>query len=198
MFIRNASRLAMSAVFATCAGVAAQAATVTKVVTFTANTFNDRFLNTGVAPVDPVEGSFTITLDDAVTVTDQTAGIVLGSLNITLGSPLAFNYDHLIDRLEVGGLATGANAVTFSPAQDDFWFFVDGFLSATPAFVQVGYAQSSAGNNIYFTLNQTGTVDVRDPVSPPAPVPLPAAFPLLLAGLAGLTGLRWRARRTLA
>jgi len=162
----------------------ASAATITKVVDFSANSFVDGSLTPGVAPVDPVMGQFTITLDPALTASDETSGIALDSLNIT------YNYDPLTDRLEVGGLATGADTVTFSPAQNDFWLFINDFLSGTPIFEQVGYAQVSFGNGIFFTLNGTGSVTVSDPAPSVPAVPLPASLPLLLAALGGAAILR--------
>lgn len=163
----------------------AGAATITNLVTFTANSFVDQNLTPGIAPVDPVTGSFTITFDPTVDATNQTAGITLGSLNLSLGSALSYNYDSATDRLEVGGLSNGANALFFNPPQNDFWLFIDNFLSGTPLFDQVGYAQVSAGSNVYFTLNQTGSVTVT-------PVPLPATLPLLAGGLGLIAFLRRR------
>lgn len=61
----------------------ASAATVTDLVTFSASGFS------AGAPVDPVVGSFTITFDPAVSVTDAST-ITLNSLNIALGSTLVF------------------------------------------------------------------------------------------------------------
>lgn len=195
MVTASLSRAALVAAVLSVGAMTAQAATVTKVVDFSANSFVDGALIPGVAPVDPVIGQFTITLDSAVTVADQTAGITLGSLNIALGSSLAYNYDSVTDRLEVGGIASGANTVTFSPAQNDFWLFINGFLSGAPVFDQVGYAQVSAGNKIFFTLNGTGSVTVRDPAPSVPAVPLPASLPLLLAAIGGAAVLR-RPRRS--
>ncbi len=63
----------------------ASATLMTYDVSFSANTFQ---VGSGAdpAPVDPVTGSFTITLDPAVHVVDDTADISLTSLNIALGS----------------------------------------------------------------------------------------------------------------
>ncbi len=182
----------LSAALLAGAAAPATAASVTKVVEFSANSFVDGLLTPGVAPVDPVTGRFTIEFDPTAAAMNETAGIALDSLNIVLGSALSYNYDPLIDRLEVGGLATGANAVQFDPATNDFWLFIEDFLSLAPVFVQVGYAQVLAGNNIFFTLNGTGSVVVTDP--PVGAVPLPAALPLLLTALGGLAAYRRFAR----
>jgi len=171
----------------------AQAAIVTKVVNFSANSF---VVGSGVdpAPVDPVIGAFTITLDSALDVANQTAGIALNSLNIALGSALSYNYDSVADRLEVGGIVGGANVIFFSPSTNDFWLFINDFLSGSPIFDQVGYTQTSvSSNNLFFTLNGTGGVTVEDP-PPTSAVPLPASAPLLAAVL-GLGAIGSRLRR---
>jgi hypothetical protein len=167
------------------------AATVTDLVTFSANSFN---ATGGTVPTDPVNGSFTITFDPTQTYTDSTSGITLNGLNISLGSSLAFDYSptsqtvdgvtYLPGELVVGGITDGAGMVQFSPATDDFWLFVNTFATS-PTFLQVGYAQVAAGNNLFFTTNGTGSVSV-------APVPLPAAAWLMVSGLVGLGALRRR------
>jgi len=70
----------------------ANAAFVTYDVSFTADTFQ---VGSGIdpAPVDPVIGSFTITLDPSVAVANETAGITLNTLNIALGSALSYSFD---------------------------------------------------------------------------------------------------------
>jgi len=153
-------------------------------------------------PTDPVTGSFTITFDPTMTYADSTSGITLNSLNISLGSALAFNYSpssqtvdgttYAAGELVVGGIGDGAGDVTFSPATNDFWLFVNTFTTS-PSFDQVGYAQVAAGNNLFFTTNQTGSVSVE-----PAPVPIPAAGWLLLSALAGLGLVSQRKRQELA
>lgn len=189
MHVRN---LLISAAILALSASGAQAALVSKVVTFSANTFQ---IGSGVdpAPVDPVTGSFTITLDDATDYTDTTAGIALNSLNIVLGSALSFNYDHTTDRLEVGGISGGANIIFFNPSTNDFWLFINDFLSGTPLFDQVGYTQTAvSSNNLFYTVNQTGSVTVQDA---PSPVPLPAALPLLGGALLGMGAFGIRHRR---
>jgi len=69
---------------------AADAALVHDLVTFTASGFTSAFGEP--VPTDPVTGSFTITFDPTQTYVDQTVGITLNSLNISLGSTLAFDY----------------------------------------------------------------------------------------------------------
>jgi hypothetical protein len=162
-------------------------------VTFSANSFV-----TGVgsdpAPVDPVTGEFKITLDPTVAVLNDTADITLVSLNIALDSPLAFTYNPAADSpfapgtLRVGGLANGADAVQYSPSTNDFWLHITNFATA-PAFDQVGYSQTSVSSaNLFYTLDQTGSVTV----TPLTPTPEPTS--LCLASL-GLTLVGFGSRR---
>lgn len=176
----------------------ANAATITELVTFSANTFQ---ATGGTPPQDPVMGSFKITFDPTVTYPDNTtAGITLESLNISLGSALSFFYSPVSQTVDgqpynpgelvVGGTFDDTGSVQYSPATDDFWLQIDDF-SSTPAFVQVGYAQVSAGNNLFYTINNTGSVSV----TPVSATPLPAALPLLATGLGALGLLGWRRKR---
>lgn len=172
----------------------AQAVMVTKVVNFSANSFTTGS-GPDPAPVDPVTGQFTITLDDAADVTNQAAGIAFDNLDIVLGSAPVFNYNSVTDRLEVGGASGGASVIFFNPSTNDFWLFINDFLSGTPLFDQMGYTQTAvSSDNLFFTLNQTGSVRVEDFVPNPV-VPAPAALPLLASALAafGLAG--WRRRK---
>src|SRR5271168_1696950 len=104
---------------------AANAALVNDLVTFSASGFTSAFGQP--VPTDPVTGSFTITFDPTQTYIDQTIGITLKSLNISLGSALAFDYSPTgnthgaADELVVGGLQEGADSVLLSPTVfDDF------------------------------------------------------------------------------
>ena len=127
------------------------------------------------APVDPVLGSFQITFDPTLTYVDETSGISLNSLNIALSSALSFSYDPDSDAfgggtLIVGGISSGAGVITFFPSTNDFWLFITDFASA-PAFEQLGYTQTSVSNdNLFFTLNQTGSVNVSAAVPEPSSV----------------------------
>jgi len=168
--------------------LASSAGTVTDLVTFSAGPFT---ATGGSVPVNPVTGSFTITFDPTQTYVDSTSGITSDSLNIALGSALAFDYSptaqtigvttYTAGELVVGGVANGAGQLAFpSGLTDDFWLFINTFAT-TPTFFQVGYTQVSAGDNLFYTPQSStaGSVSV-------APVPLPPAAWLLLSGLGGL------------
>ena len=168
-------------------GVSANAATTTYDVSFSADTFQ---IGSGPdpAPVDPVTGSFTVTLDPAVAVTNNTADISLNSLNIALGSSLSFSYDPVAGTfpagtLRVGGLSFGAgfgsDVIQFNPSTNDFWLYINDFTT-TPAFEQLGYTQTSvSSDNLFFTINQTGSANV-------SVVPEPGSIVLFALGLGGL------------
>lgn len=177
---------------------AANAALVHDLVTFTASGFTSAFSQP--VPTDPVTGSFTITFDPTQTYVDQTVGITLDSLNISLGSALAFDYsptgnsDGDADELVVGGLEDGADSVFLSPTVfDDFYLHILTYNS-TPTFQQVGYTTSSStpNSNYFFTdLPNSGAGSVTvTPIT--GSTPEPATWAMILAGFAGLGFLGYR------
>jgi hypothetical protein len=178
---------------------AANAALVNDLVTFTASGFTSAFGQP--VPTDPVTGSFTITFDPTQTYVDQTIGITLKSLNISLGSALAFDYSPTAntngdaDELVVGGLQAGAGSVFLSPTVfDDFYLHILTY-SSTPTFQQVGYTTSSAtaDSNYFFTdLPDSGAGSVTVTPITPGGVPEPSTWAMMLAGFAGLGFLGYR------
>ena len=151
---------------------AAQADIVTLDIEFEANTFQ---VGSGpdAPPVDPVLGSLTLTFDSDLVYTDETSGITLNSLNIALGSALSFSYDPAAGTfpagtLRVGGLHAGSDVIIFNPSTNDFWLYINDIVG-TPAFQQLGYTQTSvSSNNLFFTINQTGSVTVTSSVPEPS------------------------------
>ena len=89
---------------------------VTYNIGFTADTFQ---VGSGPdpAPVDPVTGSFTVSLDPTVQVTNSTNNITLHDLNIALGSSISYSYDPTLEGgfLSVGGIFSGAGVIQFNP-----------------------------------------------------------------------------------
>jgi hypothetical protein len=87
----------------------ANAALVTELVTFSANTFQE-YTYPGYTPAsppeDPVTGSFIITFDPTLTYNDST-DITLTSLNIDLGSALVFSYSPTVATYPGGSFPAG-------------------------------------------------------------------------------------------
>lgn len=82
--------------------------------------------------------------------------------------------------LRVGGLNAGSDVIHFNPSTDDFWLYINDF-TGTAAFQQMGYTQTSvSNNNLFFTLNQTGSVDVTIVPEPTVLALLTIAAPLML------------------
>ncbi len=179
--IKKASLMGMVVVLALAVFMLApaKAALVTYDVTFTAQHFSKAYEEMPSVPTDPVTGEFTITLDPTQTYLNETAGITLKSLNIDLGSPLAFNYGGT--QLAVGGSAWGVDTIQGGP---DFYFyqynFPNNFSSGLFAY------STSDSNGAYITQEVSGTVTV---------VPLPPAGLLLGSGLLGLGAVGWRRRQ---
>jgi PEP-CTERM motif len=174
------------------AGSSALGATITDDVTFTSTNFTS-FPAGETAPVDTVTGSFRITFDPTQTYVDETSGITLTGLNITLGSSLGFDYSPTgpdADELFVGGIADTVKLVDFSPSADDFVLQIKTF-TASPVFNQVVYAQVAAGDFQFFTpgAGADGSVTVT-PVT--GSVPEPSTWAMMFLGFAGLGFLGYR------
>ena len=157
-------------------------------MTFSANSFASAFGQS--APVDPVTGSFRITFDNTKTYVSDTADIHIQTLNIDLGSLLAFTFSpsgvmgqSSPDELVVGGLQDDPAHVQFSPASNDFWLFIQN-VSTAATFDQVGYSQTSVnGDNLFFTNDHTGSIGVTPVI--PSGVPEPSTWAMMLLGFAG-------------
>jgi PEP-CTERM motif-containing protein len=141
-------------------------------------TVSSGFLASGFgqgAPVDPVVGWFSVTFDNSLTLTDQTAGITL-HLNIALDSAPAFGYGHLADVLVLGAIEQGAQ--TMGPGTNDFLF---GLINVSTNPTVVDFAYSQVGYPVVFHASELAL----------APVPEPGT--LVLCGTGAL--IAWRASR---
>ena len=182
---------AAAAAMATFAAGAAGAAVITDTFTFTATGFQSAFGQ--AVPTDPVTGSFTVTFDPTQTYFNQTAGITMNSLNLTLdSSAVSFNYSptatsfsdgSALDagELIIGGAELGAALVQTSPTtQNDFYVHIDDALTA-PVMQQLGYTSSALGPQAYFFTPAPESITVT-------PVPEPAAWLLMIAGIGCIGG----------
>jgi hypothetical protein len=140
--------------------------------------------------MDPVTGSFTITFDPTQTYTDST-GITLNTQNISLDSPLVFDYSPSTGELVVGGSSDGAAGVYLESGNADFYLQILAFTSA-PTFNQLGYVTED-GSYFYSAIGTGAGSSVT--VTPVSATPLPAALPLFATGF-GVMGLfGWRRKR---
>jgi hypothetical protein len=164
---------------------------VTEVISFTASSFSvgpGSVDPPGFAPVSPVTGEFSITFDPTKDYPEDTEDISVLSLNINLGSSIAFTYYVLEGYLRIGGAATGTNGISWGPPDgpsDDFWVIL--YLAQYPlgvAFDDMVYCE--AEDAVWW---QAGAI--RGSVRP---VPIPAASILFGTGLIGLAVARLRKR----
>jgi hypothetical protein len=159
----------------------AQAAIISGTYAFNASGFASGF--------PTVAGSFTLSFDNSADITNSTAltvnSLTVGGVPSAIFGTIAFSYDQSDDRLNIGGLAGGADGIL---AANDFSLRFQPVSGAGgPVFfgVRVG-----TGNGAEFPGTQSGTftpADVR------TPVPAPAALALFGLGLLGLGVVRRRA-----
>jgi hypothetical protein len=147
-------------------------------------------------PADPVIGSFTVTFDPALgVIVNQTTGISVNNLNLSVGSPIAFSYSAAnTDELQIGGLNQGTGGLT--EGVNDFLIDIFDASGATPFFGNLEYT-------IFATSIPTGQFSSFGPASradgivtvESTATPLPAALPLFATGLAALGMFGWRRKR---
>lgn len=164
----------------------ASASIVFRTYEFTATGFTAAGGGGGVAPVDPVSGSFTLTFDNSATIIESSA-ITVNSLNLTLSSAIIYTYVQPVDSLIIGGAAGGANDF---PNPGDFW--IELFSVSN---------DSTGADGVYYTTPsgfitkewQSGNVSTRSFEGAPS-IPEPSTWALLVGGFAA-AGATLRRRR---
>lgn len=128
----------------------------------------------------------TINLDLSVEARDSTNGLIINTLSLISSDGLEYICIPGGDRLYFGGLAGGVGGLL--PLVDDYLFGIEGFTMA-PSLTISDRSSKDPFATIGFPTSSFVNVSA---------VPLPAALPLLLAGLAGLGGAARRGRRVKA
>lgn len=136
----------------------AHAVLITETYEFTASDFSI-LAGPGPVPVDPVEGSFTVTYDPLVSISDST-NIVVNSLNVNYASTMVFTYISIDAFFIIGA---NGSAAGYGGSVEDFQLIITS-VSNDPTFSQLSYSQAPNFPNQYRTF--TGTV-TRVPNPPP-------------------------------
>lgn len=185
------------AVLAIVLAVPADAVPITRTYNVTVNNVHDQTGNNVAAPANPVIGSFTVTFDPALlTIANQTTGITVNTLNVTVASPIALSYNHNnTDELQIGGLAGGTGGLTDGTA--DFLLDIFDAPNAAPFFGNMDYT-------IFATSAATGqfsdfAADIRADgilsVTATAAIPDPPMLATILAGGLLSVGIHKRRKR---
>lgn len=150
----------------------AHAAVVTKTYNFSASNF---FPTPTPPPTPVVIGSFTLQFDDAVAVTDATAGLTINSLNIPVTSQIVYTYElGQYGFLRFGGIESGTGQLRQN-TNDILFQYSEQFGS-----VLLYSSKLTPDSNFFST---TVSVDVTSGTS----VPEPTSWAMMLLGF-GLIG----------
>jgi predicted small secreted protein len=199
----NVKQMFLAGLFLLSAISNVQAGTVTETYNFSLSNFVD-IVNTNASPLTSITGSFAVTFDPAVQVTDQTTGITLNSLTggVVLGDPIGFStFPFALLQVFIGGTNTqtgnpaaflngndfvlGLNFVGYalnSPTLDDCSdpFSKCGTAGNSSSVYVAGYSQE--GSTSIF-LAETGTVSA---------VPEPSTWAMMILGFAGVGFMAYR------
>jgi hypothetical protein len=128
--------------------------------------------------------SFTVTFDPALgIIANQTSGLTVNSLNVTVGSPIAFSYNAAnTAEVQIGGLEQGTGGLT--DGLSDFLLDIFDASGPTPLFGNMEYTISAttAATGQFSSFGPSSTADGTVTLAPGLAVPEPPMFALFLAG----------------
>ena len=182
--------LAGSSVFLIASSVSF-AAPITRTYDFTVVNVHDQTNNNVPAPANPVVGSITITYDPGLgTIINQTTGITVHSLNVSVASPIAFSYSAAnTDEIQIGGLDQGTGGLTDGVA--DFLLDIFDASGPSPFFGNMDYTVQATtiptGQFSDFAADSRSDGSVTVPA---ASVPEPLSIAVFGVGLLGVSGVR--------
>jgi len=187
----------------------AKAATVTETYDFTLSNFVD-IINNAPAPIPTVTGSFTVTFDPLVSVSDQTTGFTFNtSPGLASDSPIGFSVFAASSptgdtTIAVGGTENGPNELAgFSNDPIVFFDIPNASDPANASLVVCSQPGFSCGNfsgnetvfaSGYALADSSSVFFATVETVAPAGVPEPATWAMMLVGFGGL-GAAMRARR---
>jgi len=137
------------------------------------------FVGTGLTgSITTFIGSATVTFDPSVTTNTSTTGVTVHYASLTPTTPYSFAYWAGIDTLFIGGTNGGAEGLYLGTT--DFFAHILHPTSDVPVLSWLVYSRSTGE----FSETRSGTVSFYS--GPPAAVPEPATWAMILLGFLGL------------
>jgi hypothetical protein len=206
-FINQMSLAAVATALVTLAS-GAKAATVTETYDFTLSNFVD-IINNATAPIPTVTGSFTVTFDPLVSVSNQTTGFTFNTTpGLPSDSPIGFTEFAASSptgdtTIAVGGTELGANELIGNTNDPIVFFNIPNASEPADASLvicsQPGFSCGNFTGNetVYasgYALADTSSIFFATTETVNSAVPEPATWAMMLVGFGGL-GAAMRTRR---